>query len=427
MVLVRPGGGYALFSTGPGIRYRTSPDSRAWFSDPLNDRAFRSGQEPGWWQQYTNGGNPWGPDVSYHGGQYWMYYAVSHFPVEGEEPPYQAIGLATSADGTPGSWRDHGSPLIVSQATPQNPMKAIGPNLLVTSSGQWHLYFGSGGYIYRVSLASGTGLPTSGAQRVAHHTGLMEAPFVYEHAGYFYLFTSWGTCCSTDATYNIRVGRSSSPSGPFIDRSGQWLHYVDASGVVHDDGGTLVLEGTNRTIPKFSAAGSSGVYRGTDGKDHLYYHYYSDPPRNPVEYLGIDDLKWTANDWPYVIHDYGTTLPTPYRIFSEDYLQSTHGEFRLIVQQDCNLVERRLTDSTVVWSSHTFGYGPNCRLVMQPNGVLALFDSAGVQRWRAETNNVTANQNRLELQDDGNFVVYTRDNQVVCSRRSLVKPCDPPS
>lgn len=44
---------------------------------------------------------------------------------------------------------------------------------------------------------------------------------IYANGGYYYLFTSWDTCCAgTSSTYNIRVGRSSSVSGTYTDKSG---------------------------------------------------------------------------------------------------------------------------------------------------------------------------------------------------------------
>src|SRR4051812_39424844 len=52
---------------------------------------------PGWWKDYNN--NVWAPDVSFHNGKYWMYYAVS--ATVGHRN--SAIGLATSPSGLPGT------------------------------------------------------------------------------------------------------------------------------------------------------------------------------------------------------------------------------------------------------------------------------------------------------------------------------------
>jgi arabinan endo-1,5-alpha-L-arabinosidase len=425
LTLIRPTGPrYGVWSTGPGIQYRISTDGKDYTIDPAGDKAFPlDGSQPWWWPYYTDPGAPnrvAAPDVSYHDGKYWMYYAASRWPTAENPHPPAAIGLATSTDGQPGNWQDQLTAVSQSAVTT---FKAIDPNLIVTPApnSKWYLTYGSAG-ISQVEVSPVTGKPSPSAptRQLAEHpgppdSGGTEAPYLYYHGGYYYLFTAWGTCCTTTATYNIRVGRSSAPIGPFTDRSGVALM---------NGGGTLVLEGHGDRV---QGAGQVSVFHETsDNQDRLSYHYYDKTDTTwPNSYLGINVLNWTADGWPYLMHDYGPTLPTPYRIFSEDYLQSSNDDFRLIVQQDCNLVERRLSDSHVVWSSGTFGYGGNCRLVMQSNGVLALFDDGGVQRWHAQTNGVTANENRLVVQNDGNFVVYTKDNQIVCSRTSTVKPCDP--
>src|SRR6185312_5620103 len=54
--------------------------------------------------------------------------------------------------------------------------------------------------------------------------GAVEAPFIYRHGRYFYLFTSFDFCCrGVNSTYNIRVGRSSKIDGPYLDRDGKSL------------------------------------------------------------------------------------------------------------------------------------------------------------------------------------------------------------
>ena len=53
----------------------------------------------------------------------------------------------------------------------------------------------------------------------------VEAAYVWpkrvDGIGYYYLFVNWGACCSgVDSTYEIRVGRSTNPMGPFLDKNG---------------------------------------------------------------------------------------------------------------------------------------------------------------------------------------------------------------
>ena len=78
---------------------------------------------------------------------------------------------------------------------------------------------------------------TSIAQRASPDA--VEASAIFQYNGYYYLFTSWDTCCQgTSSTYNIRVGRSTSVAGTYVDKSGVSL----LSG-----GGTLVL-GTHDSV-----------------------------------------------------------------------------------------------------------------------------------------------------------------------------------
>jgi hypothetical protein len=90
-------GRYYLFYTGGGIQISTSTDRVHWSS---------AGQVlPGgasWAKSYGGWNDLWAPDVSYHNGVYWLYYAVSSFGHN-----HSAIGLATSTTAAPGSWTDH--------------------------------------------------------------------------------------------------------------------------------------------------------------------------------------------------------------------------------------------------------------------------------------------------------------------------------
>src|SRR6185436_18533297 len=96
--------------------------------------------------------------------------------------------------------------------------------------------------IHLVGLDPSTGLrrdPKDNPVRLASAPEI-EAPFLHQRDGYYYLFLNWGKCCrGVNSTYEIRVGRSRSVAGPYIDRSGTDLR---------EAGGTLVLAGEDRWI-----------------------------------------------------------------------------------------------------------------------------------------------------------------------------------
>jgi Beta-xylosidase len=116
----------------------------------------------------------------------------------------------------------------------------------------------------------------------------VEAPYVYYREGFYYLFVNWGSCCrGADSDYNIRVGRSKNPIGPFLDKKG-----ID----MVDGGGSLVLEskGTKR------GPGHAGIWKNEKGQDILSFHYY-DAKRDGIPLYGERKIVW-RNNWPTIMN-----------------------------------------------------------------------------------------------------------------------------
>jgi len=60
-----------------------------------------------------------------------------------------------------------------------------------------------------------------------------EESYMINHGYYYYLFVNHGQCCDgINSTYYITMGRSVSPTGPFLDKTGNDLY---------NGGGTTVL------------------------------------------------------------------------------------------------------------------------------------------------------------------------------------------
>jgi arabinan endo-1,5-alpha-L-arabinosidase len=178
----------------------------------------------------------WAPDVSYFAGEFHLYYAFSVF---GKNT--SGIGLATNKTLDPASpqyrWVDRG---LVLRSGLADDFNAIDPNVVLDGGKAW-LAFGSfwTGVKMR-KLDERTGLLSHEdsrtyalASRDAHMAGprdpdlppdneAIEAPFVFAHDGWFYLFVSWDLCCrGVKSTYQERVGRSRSVTGPYLDREGK--------------------------------------------------------------------------------------------------------------------------------------------------------------------------------------------------------------
>ncbi|KAG8930717.1 hypothetical protein FRC01_002367 [Tulasnella sp. 417] len=269
-------GKYWLFSTAPGIDIRSSTDRKTW---TYVGKIWPNGAS--WTDTYTgtSNANLWAPDCTYINGKFWVYYAASSFGSN-----KSGIFLATSTTGAPGSWTNGG---LVTYTSTSNTYNAIDPNLVIDGS-NWYLAVGSWWTgIKQLKLSSSTGLTTSStvtslAQRTAA-SGAIEAAALYKYGSYWYLFTSWDVCCQgTSSTYNIRVGRSTSPTGGFVDKSGVAL----TSG-----GGTLVL-GAHDGI---YGPGGQDVFDDIDGPI-LVYHYYT----STGSWLGLNRLDFSSG-WPVVV------------------------------------------------------------------------------------------------------------------------------
>lgn len=274
-VVKRPNGSYLMAHTGNDISLKTSTNRTAWSNAGA---AFPGGAS--WTNTYTGGArNLWAPDLSYRNGRYWMYYSASTFGSN-----RSAIFLATSTTGDSGTWTNAG--LVIESRTSDN-WNAIDPNLVVDSAGRWWLSFGSfWSGIKMIEINPSTGL-RSGSTLLSvagRNGGAIEAPVIVQRGSYYYLWVSFDRCCQgASSTYRVMVGRSTSVTGPFVDRNGT---------AMTAGGGTQVLASHGN----IHGPGHQAVLADTDG-DVLVYHYYAN---NGASLLGINRIGYDAAGWPFV-------------------------------------------------------------------------------------------------------------------------------
>jgi arabinan endo-1,5-alpha-L-arabinosidase len=301
-VLIKQDSVYHLFCTGRGISAWSSTDMQHWKAEPP---VFAS--PPQWATDAVPGfkGHIWAPDISYFKGLYYLYYSVSAF---GKNT--SCIGLATNKTLDTSSpdyqWADHGK--IIESTPKQTNWNAIDPNLITDNDGTPYLVFGSfwdGIKLVKLN-ADRTGLaqsidnlPTLARQKADTTTRMLspgnyladagnnaiEAPFIFRHNNYFYLFVSADYCCrGPKSTYKMLVGRSKKLAGPYIDNHRKKMT---------EGGGTLVLEGD----ANWYGVGHNAVCR-FNGTDYLVYHGY-DAADKGISKLLIRELQW-INGWPVV-------------------------------------------------------------------------------------------------------------------------------
>jgi arabinan endo-1,5-alpha-L-arabinosidase len=303
-------GCFMVFSSGYRKDYNSGREIaglgvNSWYRDGKTGRwhaadlLFTGSDKPEWWDRLVpNDGGFWAPDVPF---KWVMYYSF-----EAENDSASAIGRAVAAGTAPNlKWKDDGVVLWMPACREKNvhcPV-AIDPAVFSDDKGNLYMAFGSGtSGIWIVELDRHTGhLSATAAEgwsedndaynRVAYRnikTDYIEAAYVYRHPsnGYYYLFVNWGGCCrGMKSSYNIRVGRSRSPVGPYLDMTGKDMV---------NEGGSLVIESKGRYI----GPGHAAIYRHWDGRLAFTFHYYDGNNEGKAR-LAVRNLTWVDN-WPVV-------------------------------------------------------------------------------------------------------------------------------
>lgn len=236
---------------------------------------------PAWTTTYTHGSMLWAPDVFYMNNQYYQYYSASS---DGSQT--SAIGLATAPTPDSTSWTDQG---IVISSSPSTPYNAIDPSIRRDQSGNLWMSFGSwwhGIYLMQLDPATGKQLANTSLIHLAERANGLEGSILYYYNGYYYLFASINGCCSgVNSTYRTIVGRSTSITGPYIDRGG--VNMLNG-------GGTIVVSAHGN----IQGPGGETLLTDTDGPV-MGYHYY-DGNNNGAHTLGINRIGFSADGWPYI-------------------------------------------------------------------------------------------------------------------------------
>ncbi|MBQ7213064.1 MAG: family 43 glycosylhydrolase, partial [Bacteroidales bacterium] len=231
-VMAKDGDTYYIFATGRGIQQMTSPDRKTW---TLSRQPVMT-VIPGWATDSVPGfsNHVWAPDVIKWHDRWWMAYSCSTFGRNGS-----AIGLLSSRSLRDNMWKDEGC--IVTSRENRDNWNAIDPNFIIDEATDtpWLVWgsFWDGIQMARLDatmhIAEGE-KPRTVARRYDPSfkpdrpnptsqyagTNAIEAPFIFKHGDYYYLFVSWDYCCrGAESDYRVAVGRSKTVNGPYLDRA----------------------------------------------------------------------------------------------------------------------------------------------------------------------------------------------------------------
>lgn len=262
---------------------------------------------------YDVEGNCWAPDVVYNEtmGKWCMYMSINGANW------YSSIVLLT-ADSIEGDWTYVG-PVVYSGFTTKEEaqetdfydvytgtdfperynemragnhsygMNAIDPCVFFDEEGKLWMAYGSWfGGIYMLELDPATG------QRLASHTyetvknesdeyqgikiaggNVVSGEGAYiEHIGdYYYLYISYGGL-EPDGGYNMRVFRSESPTGPYVDLSGEPAIPMSGNDNINGSYGVRVMSYYQWDYMKYGyiAQGHNSAYEDEDGNIFVVYH-----------------------------------------------------------------------------------------------------------------------------------------------------------
>ncbi|WP_436529219.1 family 43 glycosylhydrolase [Actinoplanes sp. HUAS TT8] len=289
----KDGSWYAYGTTNPIFNSRgetgehilpilSSPDLVHW-----TYRADGITTKPSYWAASTRA---WAPDIRYLNGRYYLTYALSNG------------GVALLTGTTPlGPWTDHG--LLIKPSDSGCPTGTIDQALFTDTDGTNYLYWGSYDTLC-VQQLSADATARVGVVTQVGRGRRAEGSFVVHRGGFYYLFFSDAGCCDgAFSGYTVKVGRSTSPRGPFVTPSG-----LDLMALTSKDGIVLTSNGNRWVGP-----GHNAIATDLAGQDWLVYHAIpsGDPDFGPItgangatlnltkRPLLIDRLDW-IDGWPVV-------------------------------------------------------------------------------------------------------------------------------
>lgn len=270
------------------------------------------------WSQVTG---LWAADViQLPDGKFYFYYNTCK-----GDSPRSAMGVAV-ADKIEGPYVNKGIFLKsgmwgqvsedgVSIYDAQKHPNAVDPDVFTDKEGKlWMVYGSYSGGIFILSMDPATGKPKPGQGYGKHLMGgnhsRIEGAYVMYHPAedYYYLFTSFGGLDANGA-YNMRVARSRTPDGPYLDAAGKNMAEVKSNPALplFDDASVAPHGQKLMGNFQFAAAGTGYVSPGHNsayhdaatGQSFLVFHTRF-PNQGEAHEVRVHEMFINAAGWPVV-------------------------------------------------------------------------------------------------------------------------------
>jgi arabinan endo-1,5-alpha-L-arabinosidase len=246
----------------------------------------------------------WAPYVMKVGNEYRLYYSLASTGFR-----VSCIGLATSSLPD-GPWVEKG--LVVTSVTDGPGTNAIDPTVVVTPAGEhWMVYGSAWDGLFELQLNPATGLAMNSGDRGVRkvrrgitngkYNGNLEgAEMIYNpDTKMYYLFVAYDWLSTK---YNVRVFRSTSPTGPFLDWEGK---DVDNQA----DNGPMIIA-PYRFQGHSGWAGVSHCAVINDNGQFYIAHQGRPAVDRAYMVLHVRKLYWTTDGWPVASPERYAAVPS---------------------------------------------------------------------------------------------------------------------
>ncbi|MNK24930.1 Extracellular endo-alpha-(1-_5)-L-arabinanase 2 precursor [compost metagenome] len=317
----------------------------------------------------------WAPDViQLADGKFYMYYnackgdsprsALGVAVADNVEGPYKDLGIILKS----GMWGEAGADGTIYDAT-KHP-NVVDPDVFFDKDGKLWMVYGSysgGIFILRMDPKTGKPLPDQGYGKklTGGNHSRIEGPYMLysPETDYYYLFLSFGGL-DANGGYNMRVARSKTPDGPFLDADGNDMLQAKAnpSLPLFDDrsvepygvklmGNYLFKReigdpGQGIGTGYVSPGHNSAYYDNKTGKYYLIFHSRF-PQRGEEHEIRVHEMYMNVNGWPVVApyryagdaSDKMTEKPVNKNDIAGEYKFINHGkEITSVIKESVSIV-----------------------------------------------------------------------------------------